>query len=104
MKPYVHEFEVEGDTMFPLDMLRYDGCFPAEEFASYRIATTMDYQALRELLTQANTADVLLGSRPGVLRVKLCKVWDKTWKPTEGRWESFRWRVVPGSHKVRPVL
>lgn len=60
------EFTVEGSGPFPIDMLRYDLCWPAKEAHSYHLLITDDRRI------------VLKG-------LKL---------PTTRRWESFGWRVV----------
>lgn len=59
-------FRVEGAGDFPLDMLRYDRCFPA---------AGVDVETIR--------AD-------GARRVTLLS--DR--HPTPARWDSFGWRVV----------
>lgn len=61
-------FIVEGSGEFPYDMLRYDLCWPDSE-------------------TQTH---YLTASRMGVRQVKLTGLRE----PTEGRWASFRWRVL----------
>lgn len=74
-------FTVEGNGEFPIDMLRYDHAWPEHEHPdSYNVAMRYDdggekYLKLRRvsLLTDSPNA------------------------PTEGRWQSFTWRVVPGS-------
>jgi hypothetical protein len=67
------EFEVEGNGVFPVDMLRYDTCWPASERDSY----------------------LLLGEHHR--RVKLVYR-DEGPGPTPKRWESFGWRVVSGPY------
>ena len=64
-----HEFIVVGSGQFPLDMLRYDECFPlsAEDV---------------EHLSARGRRYVHLGSYKTV------------GVPTRGRWESFNWRVA----------
>lgn len=71
-------FEVAGQFMFPLDMLRYDHCFPADQDAVMALA-----QALR-LETD------LSGRRVRPWRVQLGR-WarGKMDQPTVSRWESF---------------
>lgn len=69
-------FAVEGEGVFPTDMLRYDRCYPLTESDSY----TME-------------------SHNGMLephrRVLLCCDDARPRTPTEGRWESFGWKVTP---------
>lgn len=72
MKAYIHEFTVEGSGNFPLDMLRYDGCYPYESEDVERMTTR--------------------GERRQVKLISIGPRGDRS--PTEGRWESFGWRVV----------
>lgn len=72
-------FTVRGRGEFPLDMLRYDMCFPAG--ATHQIASK------RRLMSQ----DALAPEREVVLQ----RVTDGPWTPTEDRWRSFGWHVVP---------
>ena len=68
-----HEFlfEVEGPAPFPIDMLRYDECFPASETDSARIEQSFT------------------DSQDRPLRVLL-----RGGHPNAERWGSFLWRVV----------
>lgn len=66
-------FVVVGKGSFPVDMLRYDKCWPASEFMSGLIVNTSH---------QTN--------HPDSHRIELRGL--KT--PTVGRWSSFGWRVV----------
>lgn len=67
-------FTVSGVGHFPLDMLRYDGCFPADGGAVTRIQGALDY--------------VRMPNEPVEIRlVSLAHA------PTEGRWRSFGWHV-----------
>lgn len=66
-------YTVRGPGRFPLDMLRYDQAVPASETdASYIAATLADPSRDRTLIT-------LRGVKP----------------PTEARWRSFGWQVLP---------
>lgn len=69
------EFTVQGAGRFPVDMLRYDSCWPQ---------TTEDAYAIAEIMTR----DTLTELR----RIKL----RSNTRPTEGRWQSFGWVVVQG--------
>lgn len=69
-----HMFTVEGRTRFPIDMLRYDSCQPHAERDSSEIMASLD----RMLGVRERREVTLVGSR----------------EPTEGRWESFGWRVM----------
>ena len=61
-------FTVEGSGHFPLDMLRYDKCYPASSADVARIMD--DRQRTIRLMTHARHA------------------------PSHGRWNSFLWGVT----------
>jgi hypothetical protein len=70
---YLHKFRVRGVGQFPLDMLRYDRCFP--DTGDDAAGLHSDCRIRREItLIAANR--------------------EPYWKPTEGRWSSFLWSVV----------
>lgn len=69
------QFEVQGRGPFPLDMLRYDRCFPASESDSHVIGVT-------------HTP----GYRDEAKTIRLTMA-DPKRQPTAARWESFRWEV-----------
>lgn len=78
-------FTVEGSGDFPFDMLRYDHCWPEHESPdSYNVS-----------LTYANCTDRNDDTYPGKRRVTLLT--ESPNAPTEARWKSFSWSVVPGS-------
>jgi hypothetical protein len=62
------KFTVSGRGLFPLDMLRYDCCYPA----SPQDVNSMDGRARREV--------TLVAANPVA--------------PTTGRWASFGWDVI----------
>jgi hypothetical protein len=68
-----HEFVVSGRGSFPTDMLRYDSCWPATERDSATVAATFErikgVREVREVSMRGLAA------------------------PTDGRWESFGWKV-----------
>lgn len=81
MALYVHTFKVRGGTRFPLDMLRYDACFPAtgEDAAHMDDCLNRDVSAkdrIEKAITLIHVSDHI------------------RWTPTVGRWESFLWHVV----------
>jgi hypothetical protein len=77
---YVQVFQVEGAANFPFDMLRYDHCYPD----SSEDATNLDRDD-RPFTESRRT-------------VKLRRiVQSKADAPTEARWRSFGWKVVPNS-------
>ena len=63
---------VIGTGRFPLDMMRYDRCFPASE---------ADASKLQTILQQTPVA------KPQPWAIRLSKTTDAPW--TAGRWESF---------------
>jgi len=66
-------FTVEGAGEFPLDMLRYDGCYPRTE-------------------EDANRAqDRERGRRQVECTKPMCPSY---WRPKAARWESFGWKVI----------
>ena len=70
------KFTVEGTFPFPVDMLRYDRCYPADSESAINITYSNNHES-------------------GGLQVTLiARVESKQWKPTEGRWQSFGWKVV----------
>ncbi len=68
---YVHRFTVEGSGSFPLDMLRYDGCYPR------------DSNAVSHMISKEPRQIDLTTVMPG-----------KDWQPTSARWSSFGWSVA----------
>lgn len=74
-------FTVQGTGPFPIDMLRYDRCWPASEGSdSVALAATFDLRG-GGLPYEApyNTRSVCLIGLD---------------QPTEGRWASFGWKVL----------
>jgi len=69
-------FKVTGRGEFPLDMLRYDECWPS---------TTLDAMSIE---TPANR-----GKRTVTLES------NRYMAPTEGRWLSFGWRVLDAAEE-----
>lgn len=79
--PYFYQrFTVTGFGEFPIDMLRYDCCFPENESDSGRIAPR-NY---------------------GQRSVKLARTVErKSDHPTQARWQSFGWSVDEDSIETR---
>ena len=71
---------------FPTDMLRYDQCWPATEGASCRLATAC--KSAKDFVEVWIANDMHSITLVGLRR------------PTEKRWLSFGWEVVPGSVKM----
>ena len=74
-KRYYQTFIVETAFQFPIDMLRYDACFPSSEMDSgYIIGSLTNFK------------------RP--IRVRISRwIQGKAPKPTIGRWESFGCKI-----------
>lgn len=92
MPTYSVEFVVRARSRFsafPIDMLRYDGCYPATENDSGEIVETMARR--RE--------------EPKVMApIKVKKITTNArWYPQTGRWESFGWRVDDESVEKRKL-
>jgi len=68
-----YEFTVEGSHQFPFDMLRYDRCWPRAEAEIINLDPNPRSSLYKE-----------------TRRVRLRGLNE----PTDGRWESFQWRVV----------
>ena len=81
MATWVHRFSVKGFGCFPLDMLRYDACYPegSEDAGNIDRALDRDISGKDRKDTAINLVHV--GS-------------DRVWQPTKGRWSSFMWTVV----------
>jgi hypothetical protein len=81
MATYVTTFNVAGGSLFPLDMLRYDECYPPRGDDAEQMARCLDHG---------------ISTRFGV--IKLSHVGPKKdWQPTSARWASFGWAVDPES-------
>lgn len=70
----LYTFEVRGTGAFPIDMLRYDMCWPDRESPD---SAQLQAQSHRPRGSGAWSV-VLTGAKP----------------PTEGRWNSFGWKIV----------
>ena len=67
------EFEVRGSGYFPMDMLRYDGCYPATTDDVLRMSDNEKGWRTVRLFMPVSSKDIV---------------------PTVGRWRSFGWQVV----------
>ncbi len=81
MKLYEHSFTVQGKGDFPIDMLRYDQCYPATGVDAAAIEATKD-----------RFADAK--SRREVREIRLWKISRTMVGPTNDRWASFMWKVI----------
>jgi hypothetical protein len=76
---YSHTFIVQGRGAFPMDMLRYDHCYPADTGGAQLIAES--WEAPRP------------GSQDRAVTL-MATTTHKTWEPTKARWNSFGWGVI----------
>lgn len=79
---------VEGVSPFPIDMLRYDNLVPDAESDSGVIARDYHFRN---------------GERAERVTVVLRRYAEKSWRPTDGRWQSFGWKVVNVEHTGRQL-
>lgn len=70
-----HHFTVEGSGPFPIDMLRYDHCWPETEQSS-----------------SGQIYDSFISRRKNFPRYKIALV--GVMPPTRARWESFGWKLI----------
>ncbi len=82
---YITRFVVEGRGHFPVDMLRYDTCWPSTQ----RDVSTIEYFT-RDFRTEKPRRVALSSAH------KL-----KGFKPTNERWSSFGWVVIEISEPQR---
>jgi hypothetical protein len=73
-----HQFRVTGRYPFPVDMLRYDCCWPASSEDGHKIE-----QSIRRESEGAVTVTLYTGYPSA---------------PTVARWKSFGWTVDPTSY------
>jgi hypothetical protein len=72
-------FTVTGSGSFPLDMLRYDSCWPEAAEDAAKIEASCRGEKSRDVTINLSTSD------------------RNFTVPTVGRWVSFNWRVVEPS-------
>lgn len=98
-------FTVEGSLHFPLDMLRYDGCYPATQEDVNTMTNSLDPHArsnLRECRdcgrgseTHTQSDHPYRAGRVKPMRVSLVKLHQhKTNSTTPARWQSFGWQII----------
>jgi hypothetical protein len=83
-KAFVQNAVVSGRSAFPLDMLRYDSCFPATQDDVGKIITSTERDPKKR-----SEEDVYIAIR----RV----VGNSSHPWTEGRWASFGWHLKPST-------
>lgn len=85
---YATQFEVVSKYPFPLDMLRYDACYPERSEDAATIGYSLDPEQQ--------------GGDSFVVRlIRFHKT--RYWEPTVGRWSSFMWSVRPSSIETRRI-
>lgn len=105
---YRVEFKVSGSNPFPVDMLRYDACFPVDG-ESVRVIEKMSCEETCREFARAWHEDArgmagVFGMGP-FPTVKLARYVDSraNARATAGRWSSFGWAIVAGSEHVSKV-
>ena len=85
---HTFQFTVSGDGPFPVDMLRYDNCFPAEASDSISIGICRhdreQYRELRSVRLNYHSARKT-ASREDI---------------TPARWQSFGWTVISPPRRI----
>lgn len=83
MTSYYYEYKVVGTGNFPVDMLRYDACWPAKTSDAIEIATSFDrHNNMEDRL-------VTIGSHK---------------EPTPDRWKSFGWIIASDSPREEHTI
>jgi len=79
-KEWAIMFIVTGRTHFPVDMLRYDSCWPRSSEAATEISFSLSDDGCRTFhkIELTHIGHGIEG---------------KMWRPTYKRWESFGWKV-----------
>lgn len=96
MDKYITEFDVIGTGRFPVDMLRYDRCMPADHGNVEVMMLTADpNERYREKGDDLERV---------IFRVRLATTHSKK-KPdiTFARWQSFGWSVDPNTIETRRI-
>jgi hypothetical protein len=84
MTLYRTTFYVHGNGIFPLDMLRYDSCYPHDSYSVHELEDTGWKATERREVSLIHTGNL------------------KDWTPTIDRWASFGW-IVADSVSTRKV-
>lgn len=81
-RKHITSFKVKGTLAFPIDMLRYDECYPRGQD---------DVMVLTDSIADHERGQYT----PSETSVELTHTdFHKGWMPTNQRWESFGWEVV----------
>jgi len=73
---------------FPIDMLRYDTCYPSTNSDSSAIRWSFNPNAI------SNYSEI----GP----IELIHLGNKNWKPSFKKWESFGWKVIECDNWIAP--
>ena len=90
--PYVQTFKVRGSGNFPLDMLRYEQCFPDTSEDSINMASV-------------GTVGTIYGEDiPPTRNITLRRYTIERFRPvSRARWSSFGWQYVNASLSERKL-
>lgn len=86
------QFTVTGTGQFPLDMLRYDACYPAGPDDVFKIG-----------IDRFSDPDIDADGRPVARSVTLthvCPPGGSHWEPTDARWRSFGWEITSRLRRI----
>lgn len=87
MKRYLFLFDVTGNSEFPMDMLRYDQCYPHTSDDASQITASFHDRKGPYKVTLVVASEFKGGSHVPI---------------TPARWSSFLWSVDPSSVRPRP--
>lgn len=96
---YRTKFVVTGKGPFPIDMLRYDRCYPVEAKDSQAVASSLQVNMYTGISVSmdAVTKEIVCESPIMGEEYSVCLATVRSEKsnafPSESRWRSFGWRV-----------
>lgn len=96
---YTTSFTVVGDSAFPLDMLRYDGCYPETSDDVNEMCDSLEPIARRDRREARAVIHQPTEKKPEptlplfAVRLVTCHS-QKQAHITDARWESFQWMVL----------
>ena len=83
-------FTVRGRGAFPIDMLRYDACWPT---------TAEDAQKITDSFDRSIRPTLKLSEGVTVKGYEVTLTTFAAFNPTDERWESFMFRVMPKRYR-----
>ena len=86
---YKKAIKVKGNGIFPIDMLRYDSCFPLGEDDALKIQKSVDVNAI---VDGRACATIPVDETREIRLVKYSHSPNPLWN--EARWRSFGWEIV----------